>query len=138
MKIDKLTVVGQKCYGFNMYREMVNSDVVIADEPEIIDSFNPDMNKSLFDIVFSVNPLTGLPVGDVAMFMNENTSPDIRRFIELNLHSPVNIDGDASGDLAGLSDDDIVTYMREPGESLSDYRSRMVTIVRENLKSKVE
>lgn len=95
--------------------------------PEFVrpDVENVDPQRSLFDIVFSVDPVTGLPEGDVAMFLNKNVNPDIKRFIELNLHSPVTVSGDAAGDFSGLSDDDILQFTRGNDESYSSYRSRV-------------
>lgn len=96
----------------------------------------PGKDQALFDLIFAVNPLTGLPDGDLAIWMSENTSPDIKRFIELNLHSPVASDAFESR----VDDDTLAEFVRGSDESLSDYRDRLVDYVRrsrsEYLKSK--
>lgn len=134
MKIHEKSLLGHRCYGFNLYRQLQEIDIpeFCSIRPEKKRIVNEDMNKALFDIVFSVNPLTLLPDGDIAVYMSENTSPDIRRFIEMNLHSPILIDADKDAAFAGLSDDDVATFMREPTESLSAYRQRMFDVIRQN------
>ena len=47
-------------------------------------------NKTLLDVIYARDPETGLPTGDLAMFLNENTSLQVRQFISDNLHQEVN------------------------------------------------
>lgn len=128
MKISDISLLGRRAFGFNMYRDL-NPEIAeceeVADVPVVVDP-----NKSLFDIVFSVDPRTNLPVGDLAQYMNDNTDPSIRRFIEMQLHSPLQSTGDAHGDLSALSDDDIVEFMRQPDESITSYRDRMFEVIK--------
>lgn len=131
MKLHENNVVGYKCYGFNLYRNLINVDFPDPVDPVSEVSVDSDMNKSLFDLVFTVDPVSGLPVGDLAMYMSNNTSPEVKRFIELNLHTPYDISGDTSGK-EGLTDDDVAMYMREPDESISAYRQRMFDIIKNN------
>lgn len=119
------SALGVTAFGFNMTRDLAEVDYP---EPEVVECekpFDPSMEKSLFAQIYSVNPVTGLPQGDLAVFMSENTSPEVKRFIEMNLHQPYNVDGDTSG-RQGLTDDDVVAYMREMGESTHDYAKRML------------
>lgn len=112
-------------FGFNMTRSLRDSEFgefVGSEKEKPIDT---SMQKSLFDQVFTIDPVTGLPQGDLAIFMSENTSPEVKRFIEMNLHQPYNVDGDTSG-RQGLTDDDVVTYMRESNETVRDYAARML------------
>lgn len=131
MKLHEVSVVGRKCYGFNLYRDLVDVDFPNPEDPVVEQSVNQNMDKSLFDLVFSVDPCSGLPVGDLAMYMSENTSPEVKRFIELNLHKPYDVSSDTSGK-KGLTDDDVAMYMRDSDESISAYRMRMFNVVREN------
>lgn len=116
---------GLMAFGFNMSRCLRDSD--FAEPEEVVQEkfFDPSMEKSLFEQIFTVDPVTGLPQGDLAIFMSENTSPEVKRFIEMNLHQPYNVDGDTSG-RQGLTDDDVVTYMRESNETVRAYAARML------------
>lgn len=112
-------------FGFNMFRSLFDAEFVDLRDEVKEKSFDPSMEKSLFDQIFTVDPVTGLPQGDLAIFMSENTSPEVKRFIEMNLHQPYNVDGDTSG-RQGLSDDDVAAYMRDSSESVRDYAARML------------
>lgn len=112
-------------FGFNMSRSLRDSEFVDPKDEVKEKSFDPSMEKSLFEQIFSIDPVTGLPQGDLAVFMSENTSPEVKRFIEMNLHQPYNVDGDTSG-RQGLTDDDVAAYMRESNESVRDYAARML------------
>lgn len=119
-----ISALGIMAFGFNLTRALANVDYP---EPEVVERekpFDSSMEKSLFEQIFSVNPVTGLPQGDLAIYMSEKTSPEVKRFIEMNLHQPYDVDGDTSG-RQGLTDDDVVAYMREMGESTHAYARRM-------------
>lgn len=131
MKISEISLLGHRAFGFNMYRDL--RDDVAEVEVEEIEAPNTSLEKSLFDLVFSVDPRTNLPIGDIAQYLSNETHPDVKRFIELNLHAPISIDGDAHGDLAGLSDMDIADLTRHNSESLIDYRNRVMDYLRDNM-----
>lgn len=131
MKINEISSIGNRCFGFVMSRSL--SDCTFPDSEDYVCSEyseKSDLNNSLFDLVFSVDPRSNLPVGDVAMYMSENTSPDVKRFIELNLHNPVDSGVSASGDFSSLSDDDIISMTRDKNESISSYRNRMIEYIK--------
>lgn len=133
MKISEVSCLGRRAFGFNMYRDMKDEQFVFQCDEEVPVVVDP--NKALFDIVFSVDPRTNLPAGDLAMFMNDNTDPSVRRFIEMQLHNPLQSQGDTHGDLSGLSDDDVLEFMRQPGEGISAYRDRMFEIIKSHTQS---
>lgn len=116
---------GLMAFGFNMSRSLRDSNFGEFEKVEQEKPVDTSMEKSLFDQIFSINPLTGLPQGDLAIFMSENTSPEVKRFIEMNLHQPYNVDGDTSG-RQGFTDDDVVAYMRESNETVHSYAARML------------
>lgn len=132
MKLKDKCTLGVRSFGFNLFRSLKDIEVPDPAPRRSVDEmlFNPDMDKSLFDQVFSVDPDSKLPVGDLAMFVNENTHPDIKRFIELNLLKPYDVNADSSGDFSSLSDDDIIEFTRGVDESVVSYRDRIFNVIR--------
>lgn len=130
MKVHESSCLGKKVYGFNMFKSLETVDYPIIESQDSIDVVNVDPNQSLFDIVFAINPDTLLPDGDIAVFMSENTHPDVRRFIEMNLHHPTSLSGDSAGQFSDLDDDVILELTRGSSESISDYRSRLLDYVK--------
>lgn len=82
-------------------------------------------NKSLMDIIYSRDPTTGLPVGDLALFLNDNTSLEVRQYIQQNLMTEQNAD---SPSVPYDCDIDLIPYIRQKGESRADYMERLNTI----------
>ena len=95
----------------------------------ILQEENIHIPGDLFDVVFGVDPRTKLPSGDLAMFMGDNVSPEVRDFISKNLMKPFD-SNESGGKYDGLNDDDISLYTRGHDESLESYRSRMYDIVK--------
>lgn len=128
MEISDLCLLGKRCYGYPMYAAMAGQSLsVVPHEPIKVDVKNP--SDALFDVIFAVDPLSGLPRGDVYQLLNENVSPEIREFIQMQLMSPTKIDGDTSGH-AGLSDDDVALFTRGSEESVYQYRERLIDHLR--------
>ena len=101
----------------------------------------PVKGQELFDMIFSVNPLTGLPQGDLALFMNENTSPEVRQYITQNLMSDNSagiVPSVSAKDSDSISDDMIVELSRRDGESLGSYRDRMIDYVKSQAQSVID
>lgn len=92
-----------------------------------------DPNRQLLDYIFTVDPVTGMSVGDIAFYTNENANPEIKRFIEMNLlkenpniDSVIDLPDDISNKYRGvITDDDIANFSRNHGESSEDYAVRM-------------
>lgn len=133
MTYSDLSPLGRRAGGFREFETLLDA-AYVADE---VDTSNQskevrkDPNEQLFDVVFAVNPITRLPQGDIAVFMSENTSPDIKRFIEMQLHKPMQLDADVkAADLPNVSDDDIAYFTRNVNESIADYRQRVYQRIR--------
>lgn len=109
---------------FQQLRGLVFSEIVYPPQSDPL----PSSTDALFDMVYAVNPRTKLPDGDIAMFMSENTSPEIKDFIAKQLMSPNQSQSDG-GKYDGLDDDAIALYTRNSDESLYDYRDRMYQVV---------
>lgn len=134
MKIHDLSVLGVKAEGFNIYHQIKDIDFIpFVSDDKSVDSKSPD--AVLFDEIFKVNPFTGLPDCDLAVFMNENTSPSVRQFIELNLRKENILPSDSGSFGDELSDDLIAEFTRSSDETIENYRQRLVSVVRNSLKS---
>lgn len=106
-----------KCYV--EYVPSVN-DVTMKDDP-------------LLDYIFGVNPVTGLPEGDIAMFLSDKTNPEIKNFIsqQLLIENGSSDEGLSLPDSVTnrfrevISDDDIASFSRNHGETTQEYASRL-------------
>lgn len=96
----------------------------------------PEKGQELFDTIFAINPLTRLPDGDIAVFMNENTSPEVRQYIQQQLMSALPQDAE----MPSISDKDMEAFggadgfdnfRRGENESLSDYRDRVIKFLQD-------
>lgn len=131
--ISEISVVGKKALGFTLYDQIKDVDFP---QPKPVEP--EDEKKSaddvIFDEIFSVDPVTLLPDGDIACFMSENTSESVRNFISQNL---LNENGGLSdtSKFDGLSDDVIAEFTRGGDESIEHYRNRLVSYVRNNSQS---
>lgn len=96
----------------------------------------PDVKKKdsqLLNYIYSVNPVTGLPQGDLAVYLGDKANPQIRAFIEMNLLQET--ENSKSGFKMPdevinkfrehISDDDIAALSRNHGESKEEYADRM-------------
>lgn len=112
-------------FGFNEFRYLKGKVITrkFSDDKEVV---SRDANQHLFDLIFSVNPITKLPSGDVQQYLSDNVSPQIREFIRQQFLQPSN-GGVVSSQ--GLSDDEINELSRHSGESFVDYKLRMVEYV---------
>ena len=90
--------------------------------PEVIDS----PLQSILDEIFAVDPLTGLPKGDIQYYMSSEGNPQVKQWIENNLLQPRVISGSSTTE--GVTDDMIAEMSRMKGESVSDYQNRLISI----------
>lgn len=108
------------------YREYANlKDIVIEnviDEDIKVDV--KDQKERLFDEIFGVDPRTKLPNSDVALFLSDNTAPEIKDFIVNQLLSDNHLSDDGAR-YDGLDDDVIAQYTRSSDESIDSYRNRI-------------
>lgn len=124
----------ERACGFRIYRDILAVEDGFL-EHEVYDKPVDVVRSedSLFASIFTVNPVTKLPDGDLAMYMSDKTSPEVRMFIEQNLMRDL---GESSPvDSKDLSDDDIVKYARKHNESDGDYRKRIYDTLVSDLKS---
>lgn len=131
-----LSNIGRRAYGFAEYRNRKGvaprSVKIEVKQSDVVSS-----KDALFQRIFSVNPKTLLPDGDILTFMNANTPPEVARFIEQNLMYDNGIKSDASG-FEGLDDDTIAELTRNQYERVDEYAARCFDYVKNLRKQSIE
>lgn len=90
-------------------------------------------DSQLLNYIYSVNPVTGLPQGDLAVYLGDKANPQIRAFIEMNLlqetensKSCFRLPDEVINKFREhISDDDIAAFSRNHGETKEEYADRM-------------
>lgn len=100
-----------------------NDPCFIPDEPFVDD--NSEIANVLKEI-FAVDERTGLPQGEIAYYLSPDGNPQIKEWLMNNLMRARNISSGSSVD--GVDDNMLEEFSRLPGESLTDYRSRIYDI----------
>lgn len=85
----------------------------------------------LCSLVYSSDPRTHLPTGDLQLFFSDKVNPDIKDWVSRQLLQPVEF-GDVSSNVHGtqLDDDTILACMRKRGESSHEYVDRINNYLR--------
>lgn len=126
-KSDELAHAFTNPFGFPEYRNVKGREYVRMPQEEVRQEQITDAER-LFMTIYSVNPRTLLPDGDIAMFMSDNTAPEIRDYISKNLMQDYGAQVDGAK-YDGIDDDTLAIYTRNQGETLQDYRDRMYRVV---------
>ena len=71
--------------------------------------------KQVLDEIFSVDPVTGFPKGDIQYYMSADGNPMVKQWLETHLLKPRQSSGQS---MQGLTDDMIIEFSRIKGESL--------------------
>ena len=99
----------------------VNNGVV---DPEYVPNESDLMN--ILKEIFAVDPVSGLPKGDIAYYLSPNGNPQVKLWLENNLLKPRAVSIGSS--VKGVSDDLIAECQRGTNESGHDYAIRMKSI----------
>ena len=81
--------------------------------------------KQVLDEIFSVDPVTGFPKGDIQYYLSSDGNPMVKQWLETHLLKPRQTSGQS---LQGLTDDMIVEFSRVKGESIEDYQARLTSL----------
>lgn len=76
--------------------------------------------------IFSVDPISGFPKGDIQYYLSKDGNPDVKRWIENNLLTPRVVSGQSTPE--GVTDDMIAEMSRQRDESVEEYSSRLQSI----------
>lgn len=93
--------------------------------PDVEPDFDDSPLKKVLDEIFSVDPRTGAPKGDIAYFLSKDGNPEVKAWLETNLLQPRR---SVSSHPDGVTDEVIAEFSRNPGESGLDYASRLASI----------
>ena len=103
--------------------------------PPVVEEKSPDTHESydpLFKYVFGTDPVTGNPVGDLAVYLGKDANPDIKMFIEnmlmqpnLGAQSQLSMPNDVINEFNTLSDDDFARFSRNHDETREEYADRI-------------
>ena len=88
---------------------------------------------SILNEIFSVDPLTGLPKGDLQYYFSKDGNPAVKDWLERNLVMPRSNVGSTSGE--DVTDDLIHEFSRKSGESIDDYSLRLLRLRDEAMKN---
>lgn len=87
-------------------------------------------NDELLDVIYGVDPDTGLPCGDIVMYLSKNTSPSVRDYIQRNLMQEL-----PEGTAVPVDESDqLFDYIRQRGESRHEYAERITAFERERVR----
>lgn len=89
--------------------------------PEITE----DALSSILDEIFSVDPISGFPKGDIQYYLSAEGNPTVKQWLETNLLQPRGISNNTP---EGVTDDDLFEFSRKSDESVDAYRERMMSI----------
>ena len=93
-------------------------------DPDYVPSTS-QLDEILKDI-FSVDPDSGLPRGDLAYYLSPDGNPTVKAWLENNLLKPRAARVGSS--IEGVTDDMLNEYSRNKDESVSDYAARLRSI----------
>lgn len=109
------------------FLQPVKDDLEIKEWSED-DSINKVESKfdTILSEIFAVDPISGLPKGDISYYLTSDANPQVREWIKNNLLIPRSVLSGA--DPSKVSDDLIAECSRIDGENLEDYASRLSAI----------
>lgn len=125
--------------GFKMYNGLLPSSPSADFEP-----VKHDVDRTqaeILDLVFSVDPLTGLPSSAIGKYLSDDIDPEVRDFIEkkilVDLPKEVcNYPDEVRNALKGVDPDFMVKCQRARFESLDEYHDRILNFIRKDLQTK--
>lgn len=119
-----------KCYGFKRYGSLSGVEFMPA-ESDISSGDVKSPVDSLLDFIFSRDPITGFPVGDLSMYLSDKTSDEVRSFIEAHLMSDLgndnvlDLDTDIRSEMKKLPSDFLAACSRDRFEDIESYEARI-------------
>lgn len=115
--------------GFDFARRFVEG--LIPEHKEFVPDRTPVPSSStdnLLSVIYSVDPLTNAPSGDIQYLISDKANPQIKQFILDNLMMDVSsMKQPAVPAVNGVSDDVMLQLSRNAGESLDSYVARLNT-----------
>lgn len=91
--------------------------------PEVPEVIIDSALKEVLDEIFSVDPVTGNPRGDIQYFMSKDGNPQVKAWLESNLLQPRR--DNPSYDGIDVTDDLLAEFSRKSGENAESYAARI-------------
>lgn len=121
---------------YREFRGLAAVDDFVSPVPEVREkSERVQKDAEILAAIFSLDPLSGCPRGDIAQFMSEDTNPQIAQYIKTRLMQEQTPVGQAAVN-SGLTDDDLLKLERKSGESVGDYVNRVNGFIVDDLRSR--
>lgn len=102
--------------------QFVSTPHAVFNENVFVAPATPEKKNHVFDLIFSVDPATGLPRNDEQVFLSDKTSPAVKEYIAANLRSD-NVPKVSA--LEGIPDADVALLCRNSGETRVEYATRI-------------
>lgn len=111
---------------FAIYSGIDTNLDVLKFTPELPEPVKQDSElDAILKEIFSVDPHTGLPMGDIAYYLSPDGNPAVKDWLVNNLLKPRSGGTEFNPD---ITDDTIVEMSRQQNESIEDYSSRLMGI----------
>lgn len=108
-------------FNFNKHHDEVLAGLVVPPKDEVPEKQYSD-SDALLKAIYQIGS-DGYPVGDLAVFVGKNASPEVKKFILDNLMCDVSSAANPAS--MNLSDDEIATLTRHSEETMADYAARL-------------
>lgn len=107
-----------------------NSVVPVFDDEKPMESH--DASLPFLKLVYSVNPKTKLPNGDLQYMVSDKSNPEVKAWVLQNLMMD-NGQSSTPSLTKGIDDDSILQLVRHPYEDRQTYVNRVNQFMRENV-----
>lgn len=117
--------------GFGIYKGLENISYVSPKVEPVIESDVRAKDDDILDIIFSIDPRTGLPCGSISQFLSDKTNPQVREYIAQNVLVDLPDNAFSAPELAAskvtreVGDDFLIYCLRRGDETIEDYESRV-------------
>lgn len=121
-------------YGHAVRQHVIEVGIVpcLVSDKEKSKMIPPRPEDSLLSLVYSLDPITKLPTGDLGYLVSDKANPEVKNWILQNIMIDVS-SAAAPAPPKGLSDDDIASLARDPHESSQAYMERVNQYAKSNI-----
>lgn len=107
------------------FARRITSDMSVG----LIEDLKVDLKEqspidSVIKQIYAPHPVSGLPTGDLSLYLSDKCNPEIKTFILQNMLNDVSAAAMPKAPVS-MSENDILALSRNPGESREDYAYRM-------------
>lgn len=92
---------------------------------------DPSSKDSFIRLVYSSDPVSGLPTGDLSYLVSDKANPEVKQWILDNIMIDLS-SAKIPAAPDGLSDEDIISLSRDPREDIRSYLDRVNKYAKDN------